>query len=267
MCIQLVILWSVDNLPFHQSHSVPLILPGMFEFVSNRIMSCSSCRPVWEQRNAPNKPTRGRPHWTLWNYRDRLKENSWLLYFMRHHVVRERVCVNFLILLWGWTVSDSVDWDKPIPKHRASPRREIPMHNCWCKWFLWHPCVEERMQCAVLDGGFVRKHSVFEYKLNEATFEQQLSNCYMGRKDFPTFDHLCTKEKQEKGVLTLKHLNCLPSLWRKSGSGPSSTWISEPSCHPSIERKLTFLTTQSVCQSSFSLEQDHEIPPLLQLGR
>lgn len=132
MCIQLVILWSVDNLPLHRSHSVPLTLPGMLEFLSNRIMSCSFGRPVWEQRNAPNKPTRGRPHWTLSNYRDRFKENSRLLYFMRHHVVRECVCVNFLMLLWGRTVSDSVDWDKPIPKHGASPRREIPMNSAVC---------------------------------------------------------------------------------------------------------------------------------------
>lgn len=132
MCIQLVILWSVDNLPLHRSHSVLLTLPGMLEFLSNRIMSCSFGRPVWEQRNAPNKPTRGRPHWTLSNCRDRFKENSRLLYFMRHHVVRECVCVHFLILLWGWTVSDSVDWDKPIPKHRASPCREIPMNSAVC---------------------------------------------------------------------------------------------------------------------------------------
>lgn len=31
------------------------------------------------------------------------------------------------------------------------------VHNCWCKWFLWHPCVEECMQCAFFEGGICQK--------------------------------------------------------------------------------------------------------------
>lgn len=160
MCIQLVILWSVDNLPFHRSHSVPLTLPGLFEFLSNRIMSCSFGRPVWEQRNAPNKPTRGRPHWTRLNYRDRFKENSWLLYFMRHHVVRECEFSNLLVRMdrfWQRWLRQTDSQTQSVPS-QGSAGELCSARNCWCKWFLWRPGVEE---CAFFEGGICQKAFCF----------------------------------------------------------------------------------------------------------